>query len=104
LISFPSYGFLLATDPADSDRVIERFREDGISAARVGRFHERASVDLVQGAERYRYWDLHTPLTGLGNPPAHEHGASPQSPALASAVGVTRALSSAARAALREAP
>jgi uncharacterized protein len=72
LISFPSYGYLLTTDPADTEQVLERFARDGVSAARVGRCHERASVDLLGGTERVRYWDLHTPLTGLGGAAAPE--------------------------------
>jgi uncharacterized protein len=72
LVTFPSYGYLLATDPEHSERVLERFRASGVSAARVGRFVEEPVVDLLSGAQRARYWDLHTPLTGLGQPPLRE--------------------------------
>jgi uncharacterized protein len=66
LVSFPSYGYLLATDPHDSEHVLERFRAAGVSAARVGRFVEQPSIELLGAGQRARYWDLTTPLTGLG--------------------------------------
>lgn len=66
LVSFPSYGYLLATEPRDSEHVLERFRTLGVSADRIGRFVEQPVVDLLGSGQRARYWDLALPLTGLG--------------------------------------
>ena len=66
LVTFPSYGFLLATEPSQSARVVERFAELGVAAARVGRFRATPEVVLSAGGVRQSYWDLSAPLTGMG--------------------------------------
>lgn len=73
LLSFPSYGFLLAAHPNHSATVENRFRERGIACARVGRFHTAPVIELGWGRERARYLDLETHrLTGFRGPVRRE--------------------------------
>ncbi|HEY6722873.1 MAG TPA: sll0787 family AIR synthase-like protein, partial [Polyangiaceae bacterium] len=66
LLSFPSYGFLLATRASHSAAVASSFRERGVACARVGEFQRVPVVELRQGSERAAYLDLATtPLTGF---------------------------------------
>jgi len=69
LLSFPSYGFLLAARPSDTEAVLRGFHARGVACARVGEFHAAPQVDLSAGRDRVRYFDLeHTPLTGFCAP------------------------------------
>ena len=63
LVTFPSYGFLLAGDPA---ALAARFGAAGLVCAQVGRFDETGRVRLVAGGASEEVWDLGArPLTGL---------------------------------------
>lgn len=52
LISFPSFGFLLAAPPEQSDAAIAKFTARDIACARVGKIIEERSLVLGLGAER----------------------------------------------------
>jgi AIR synthase-related protein len=68
LVSFPSYGFLLATLPDQSAAACERFRAQGVACARVGEVQRAPRVELVMGTERVTYLDLEREtLTGMGS-------------------------------------
>jgi AIR synthase-related protein len=67
LTSFPSFGFLLAVDPAHSGDVSQRFAAAGVACARAGRFEASSHVLLRQAGEQVSFWDLaREPLTGFG--------------------------------------
>ena len=69
LLSFPSYGFLLAARPSDSEAVLSGFRARGVACARVGEFHATPRVELSAGRDRVSYLDLEqSPLTGFCAP------------------------------------
>ena len=66
LLSFPSYGFLLAARPSDREAIVNRFRAHGVACARVGAFQATPLVELGAGHERVPYLDLdQTRLTGF---------------------------------------
>lgn len=63
LVTFPSYGFLLAGDPP---ALAARFGAAGLTCVPVGRFDGTGRVRLVAAGEEAEVWDLSTrPLTGL---------------------------------------
>jgi selenophosphate synthetase-related protein len=67
LTAFPSYGFLLAVDPADVGAVVARFDSVGVTAAAVGEIDDTRRLELRSAGERELYWNLaDTPLTGFG--------------------------------------
>jgi AIR synthase-related protein len=67
LLSFPSYGFLLAVPPHHGAAVVRTFRERAIEAAVVGRVDPGRRLTLASGSERATLWDLGAaPLTGFG--------------------------------------
>jgi len=69
LLSFPSYGFLLASRPEDSEAVLSGFRAHGVACARAGEFQAAPRVELSSGRERVPYLDLeHSRLTGFRAP------------------------------------
>jgi AIR synthase-related protein len=69
LTAFPSFGFLLAVDPAAVSAVCARFDAVGVACAPVGRLDTSRRLELVNGDERELYWDLtREPLTGFGAP------------------------------------
>jgi selenophosphate synthetase-related protein len=63
LVTFPSYGFLLAGDPA---ALAARFGAAGLLCAQVGRFDDTGRLRLVAGGAEAEVWDLSArPLTGM---------------------------------------
>jgi AIR synthase-related protein len=67
LVTFPSFGFLLAVDPAHSAAVHERFVAAGVTSATVGKFQRSRRVELAQNTERAVFWNLERePFTGFG--------------------------------------
>jgi len=58
LVSFPSFGFLLAARPEHAAEVCRRFQAAGIASAVCGSFDHTARVRLAEGAEEALYWDL----------------------------------------------
>jgi selenophosphate synthetase-related protein len=62
LVTFPSFGFLLAGD----ERAAEVFRARGLACAACGSFDGSRELKLSDGVNTAVAWDLnHTPLTGL---------------------------------------
>jgi len=67
LQTFPSFGFLLATAPANASATIEAFRLRGIAAARVGNVEEGDVVAITDGVSRETIYDFNnSPLIGCG--------------------------------------
>jgi uncharacterized protein len=52
LKTFPSFGFLLATEPSRADALISVFRERDLDASVIGRVNAGSEVALVAGARR----------------------------------------------------
>lgn len=66
LVSFPSYGFLLAGDDAALGR---RFAQAGLSCHAVGTLDDSACLRIAGAGAHETVWDLHArPLAGLGPP------------------------------------
>ena len=57
LQAFPSYGFVLATGPANVDAVRARFAARGIAAARIGHVEAGSQLWLHAGDARALLWD-----------------------------------------------
>jgi AIR synthase-related protein len=67
LVTFPSFGFLLAVRPTHAAEVHARFAAAGVSSATAGSFQQTRRVDLVSSSERAAFWDLERdPFTGFG--------------------------------------
>lgn len=80
LLSFPSYGFLLASRPSHSAAVVNSFRARGVACARVGEFQGAPVVELSRGNERAPYVDLETTrLTGFRG--SSKRGSARETPA-----------------------
>jgi AIR synthase-related protein len=60
LVSFPSYGYLLAAHPREADAVRGRFAERGIACAAIGVCAERTTLSVELAGEREVFWDLAT--------------------------------------------
>ena len=70
LQTFPSFGFLLASDADSTPEIIARFDAVGVACAQVGRFDDSRTVSLTLGSEQMVYWDLQrAPLTGFSKEP-----------------------------------
>jgi hypothetical protein len=66
LLTFPSFGFLLAVRPENVAGACEPFLRRGLACAPCGRFDDTATLRLVDGPAEVTVWDLTaTPLTGL---------------------------------------
>ncbi len=63
LVSFPSFGYLLAVAPADTARVCERFAERGIACAPVGCLTEEPVLTLAQGEARATFLERTFPAS-----------------------------------------
>lgn len=71
LVSFPSFGYVLAVRPGNTAQVCARFEARGLAAAAVGRVQPGACVEVQHGAATARYWDhAYEPLMNLGRTPA----------------------------------
>jgi AIR synthase-related protein len=65
LITFPSFGYLLAVAPANVDAVIGRFHARDIAAADIGAIGAGQDVAITDGGARAVIWDFAaSPLTG----------------------------------------
>jgi selenophosphate synthetase-related protein len=72
LLTFPSYGYLLAVSPANVSAVLARFRERGIAAADVGTVTADRRVVIADGKVTAAIWDFaREPLIGCA--PASPH-------------------------------
>ena len=67
LLTFPSYGFLLAVPPRRSPAVLAEFSARQIDAAVVGKVDDSRRLTLASGGQQATLWDLtDEPLTGFG--------------------------------------
>jgi AIR synthase-related protein len=65
LLTFPSYGYLIAVPPASLPAVLARFSERGIAAADIGTITADRRVRIRAGAARETIWDFtEAPLIG----------------------------------------
>jgi AIR synthase-related protein len=58
LLTFPSYGYLLAVRPANVPDVLARFNDRGIAAAEIGEFTADHRVGIADGAAIETIWDF----------------------------------------------
>ncbi len=58
LLSFPSFGHILAVDPPDVERVTALFSARGIAAAAVGRVAAGSAVTVSHADARATIWDF----------------------------------------------
>jgi selenophosphate synthetase-related protein len=66
LLTFPSFGFLLAVPPERAADATEPFLRRGLACAQCGRFDDTRSLDLAASGETAQVWDLATaPFTHL---------------------------------------
>lgn len=66
LLTFPSFGFLLAAKPADAEEAVAVFTRRGLAAGVCGAFEAGGAVRLAAGGHSVELWDLaHEPLTHL---------------------------------------
>jgi hypothetical protein len=73
LVTFPSFGFLLAVSERHVAEVCARCERLGLASAPVGNFDASRQVVLELGDERALFWDLtRAPLTGFGAPRSGE--------------------------------
>jgi AIR synthase-related protein len=67
LLSFPSFGYILAVPPPHVGDVIARFTTRGIAAADIGAVTAGSIVDVTDGPSRETVWDFaRQPLIGCG--------------------------------------
>ena len=67
LVTFPSFGFVLAAPPATSAAACAAFTDRGLAAAVCGSFDGGRRLRIASGGETAMVWDLEEePLTGLG--------------------------------------
>jgi selenophosphate synthetase-related protein len=66
LLTFPSFGFLLAAAPENAQRAAEAFTRRGLACAPCGSFDATRVLRLAAGGHELPVWDLRSnPLTGL---------------------------------------
>jgi selenophosphate synthetase-related protein len=74
LLTFPSFGFLLAAAPADVNEAVAVFTRRGLACAACGHLDDTRVLRLASGGRDATAWNLaETPLTGLagaGSPSA----------------------------------
>lgn len=67
LVTFPSFGFVLAAAPGRGEEACEPFRARGLAAAVCGHFDATRVLRVASGGAVAAVWDLgRDPLTGLG--------------------------------------
>jgi selenophosphate synthetase-related protein len=67
LVTFPSFGFVLAASPRTSKDACAVFTDKGIEAAVCGSFDDTHHLRIEQGGRQATVWDLEQePLTALG--------------------------------------
>jgi len=65
LLSFPSYGYLLAAEPENTAAILAMFHARGIAAAEIGSLSAGAEVCITDGTKREIIWDFAiNPLIG----------------------------------------
>jgi AIR synthase-related protein len=58
LLSFPSYGFLLAAAPENTASIIEKFAAQNIAAATIATTNASRIVELTDGVSKTTFWNL----------------------------------------------
>jgi AIR synthase-related protein len=58
LLSFPSFGYILAVPSAHVDEVVTRFTARGIAAADIGAVTAGSVVEITEGTTRETVWDF----------------------------------------------
>jgi AIR synthase-related protein len=58
LTAFPSYGFLLAVDPAHLSDVLAAFNGVGVAAARIGACNDTHRLTVTDAEGEHLFWDL----------------------------------------------
>jgi selenophosphate synthetase-related protein len=73
MLTFPSFGFLLAVPAGRAERAAEPFLRRGLACAGCGRFDDTGALRLAAAGETAAVWDLASePFTHLGrDPEAH---------------------------------
>ncbi len=66
LLTFPSFGYILAVRPDCAGAVCEAFEARGVSCGRVGEFHADPEVRLQHRGVVEMFWDLSKAMTGFG--------------------------------------
>ncbi len=67
LLTFPSYGYLLAAPPNRVGAILEKFSARGIAATVIGEATAAPRVAITNGETRETIWDFtHAPLIGRG--------------------------------------
>ncbi len=65
LVSFPSYGYLLAVPPRNVEAVRDRFTARGIACEAIGTCTASRNVTVTLAADEHVFWNLATtPFTG----------------------------------------
>jgi selenophosphate synthetase-related protein len=76
LLTFPSFGFLLAAKPEHAEATAWAFTRRGLACAPCGEFDRTRVLRLASGGVEAPVWDLgRTPLTGLGRAGSPSAGA-----------------------------
>jgi len=71
LVTFPSFGFLLAARPEHAEAACAVFERRGLTCAPCGGFDDSRVLRLVAEGREAPVWDLASmPLTGLGRSPS----------------------------------
>jgi hypothetical protein len=66
LVTFPSFGFVLAVPPDSADAACAAFTTRGLAAAVCGAFDDTRALTIASGGTTAPVWDLASePLTGL---------------------------------------
>jgi selenophosphate synthetase-related protein len=67
LVTFPSFGFVLAAPPARAEAACAAFTRRGLACAVCGRFEDSRTLRVGAGPDVAVVWDLAAePLTGMG--------------------------------------
>jgi uncharacterized protein len=71
LVTFPSFGFLLAAPPERAAEAAEPFLRRGLACAECGRLDDSGVLRIAAAGREAPVWDLGVePFTGLGEAPA----------------------------------
>jgi uncharacterized protein len=71
LVTFPSFGYLLAAPEEHVEAACDVFRKRGLACAPCGRLDDTRVLRLAAGGTEAPVWDLRrAPLTGLGRSPS----------------------------------
>jgi uncharacterized protein len=68
LVTFPSYGFVMAARPQNVEAIIGQFAVRGIAAAEIGEFTNDHRVTISDGTASEVIWDFtREPLLGCAS-------------------------------------